>query len=470
MEDVYREIMARDGPGHWKGTNREDQVLRNLMEKIVAERKCRQERSHAPEDLYGQWEKNETHLAEHCPYLNNTSTALRRGIAKDTIYDFSDEMQIMLHPVEADDIDEEGNSNNYDNQAFINEVKHYWEQMKKLGFEAGPVERGAEPEPIVPPPGPTKPGGRGIPYDILEFVPQFPTVYFNTRLGRLARDLQDEVTRCEILCRRGQEPVLRGRTLDKYNNNEHFVDRTLALIIEFLAADPGLTRERMAETAKLFHSMLLEPWYFEYGNGQGRQPGEGGEGHEEHNAWLRDGIIEMDNALAETGAYRAPGFIDNYWDKICYEEVVNTEYFTGILTIGHVHGSALNRWRYFYSNWLQILANVELSHLKATQEELDGRGLTSCIVCGDDYDFSSPYRCAVNIGCENNHLLCKKCYTELSLTPSKPYNDLTGDRHCPECRSVLTYKTALRNLTEGLGLMPSLLTDFPYTSRAAPSQ
>lgn len=445
--------MERVAPNMWDGPNPEDQVVRNLIEKTVAELKCRHDKTHPAQDRFGMWEKDETHLAEHRPYLNNVSTALRRQISHRTLDDFRDDLKILLDPIEADDEDEEGNSEQYNNQPFADEVNYYHEAM--AGLASDDLK------------GPTKPGGQGIPYDVLEFVPQFPEMHFNSRLERLKMDIRSEVTECEILAPRGDERIRGGRSHDEYMRNEHFVDATLGFIFGLLAFDPGLSRVRMIQIGKLFHSLILEPWYFEFGHGE-RKEGEGGEGHEEHNVWLRQSVIDLDNAAKVMSLHDLEvDFIDRWWGAVCYGGLTGDIASPGRLKITHIHMMAMTRWRRFYVNWLQILANVELSHTKLTQEQLDAEENKSCPICADDYVVGDQHNCAVWIGCGNNHTLCKKCYTQLSLTPTRPYTDLETDKFCPQCRGQLQYEEAMKNLTEGLDLMPSLSTDFPYNVSVA---
>lgn len=448
--EVYGEVMERMAPNLWCGPNPEDKVLRNLMEKTLAEVKCRHDKSHPAHDRWGIWEKDETHLAEHAPFLNNVSTALRRYISHNTLDDFTNELSMILTPVEADDYDDDADTSEaYDNQVFLDEVQHYNRTLE--GLVSDDLK------------GPTKPGGRGIPYDVMEFVPHFPSVYFNSRMARLKMDLVDAITECEILAPRGDERLRGQRDHDEYMRNENFVDATLAFIFSLLAFDPGLSRVRMIEIGKLFHSMILEPWYFEFGHGE-RQEGEGGEGHEEHNVWLRQSIIDMDNVAFRTHYHTNPEFVDRWWGRACWSAVI-IEQRGRPPTLDRLEKSADHRWKRFYVNWLQILANVELSHTKLTQEQLDAEEMKSCPVCADDYDANHEYNCAVRIGCDNNHTLCKKCYTQLSLTPTRPYTELESDKFCPQCRGKLKYEKAVQSLTQSLRLVPSLLTDFPYVAK-----
>lgn len=449
-EGTYREVMEREGPNMWRGPNSEDMVLRNIMEKTVAELKCRHDKSHPAQDRFGEWEQYETHLSEHRPFLNNISTALRRRISHVTLDDFTNKLQMLMDPVEADDMDGEGNSEEFNNQPFFDEVDLYDDLMEDL--------KSADLK------GPTKPGGRGIPYDVLEFVPQFPTTNFNSRIDRLKMDLSTEKTTCETWAPKGADEILGGRDRDTYTRNEHFIEETLNFIFELLALDPGLSRVRMIEIGKLFHSVVLEPWYFEFGHDE-RQAGEGGEGHEEHNVWLRQSVIDLDNAVEPLGALRIPNFASHWWGNVCYSSIVDGPN-AGTMNIDGVHREALRLWRRFYVGWLQIIANVEQTHTKLTQEQLDAETNKSCPVCADDYEVGSPNNCAVWIECENNHTLCKKCYVQLSLTPTRPYNSLFTEKNCPQCRSELKYEFAMRNITDQMNLVPSLRTDFPYDSTA----
>ncbi|KKY32052.1 hypothetical protein UCDDA912_g08004 [Diaporthe ampelina] len=425
--------------------NKDDTVLENLLEKNVCELKCRLDKTHPPKDRIGIWEQNETHLAEHRPFLNNVATALRRQLSENILDDLREELNIYLSPNLAPD------DETFNEQDFADEVATYHRIVSKLS------------SPDLP--GPTKPNTRGVPYDILEFVPMFPTVNFQSRMERIKADLVDEVRRNEIQAPRGDDTLLGGRDLQEYFRNEQFVDTTLGLILELLALDPGLTRVRMLQIAKLFHSMLLEPWYKEFGH-DNRQPGTEPQGHEADNLELRDAIIDMDNAADAVHLHGAVvDFAGQWWPKACYHAVVNDPRLGGPKTVNHVQRSAAKRWLKLYGNWLQILANVELSHTKLTQEELDNESLQSCPVCADDYDVGNPYNCPVFIGCENSHTLCKKCYTQLSLTPNRPYNDLMTARNCPQCRAELVYRQDMEELTQDLALMPRLNTDFNATFR-----
>lgn len=418
--------------------NQDDPVLVNLLEKTVAETKCRQDNKHPPGDSLGIWEKDEAHLGERRPFLNNAATALRRQLSETILDDFEQKLNIYLFEDLAPDEDA------YNNQDFADEVGIYQDIYDELSSATLP--------------GPTK--GRGVPYDILEFVPTYRTGTFQTRPEHMRYALVSKLNRYLILAPRGDARLLAGRDDQEYQRNEHFVDRTLGLIFELLALDPGLTSARMADIAQLFHSMILEPWFREFGN-ERRLPGnDPPQGHEAHNLELRDAIIALDNAAAEVFRHdNEPDFIDQWWPKACYSAVVNDPSINGALTVAHVQHSVKGRWRRFYSNWLQILANVEMSHTKLSQEQLNNESLKSCPVCADDYDVESPYNCPVLIGCPNQHTLCKKCYSTLSLTPTRPFNSLMTDKHCPQCRSVLTYVEWQRDLTEDLNLMPRLYTD-----------
>lgn len=446
-EGVYNETMARHAPQLWGPPGYLGPVLKSLMEKTVAELKCRVNKDHPPQDRFGQWEKNETDLAERSPFLNNVPTALKRAISDDALGDMSEELGVLFHPIEADDEDENGNSEQYNNQPFLDEVGTYDDIFAQLSDDN--IR------------GPTKPGPGGLLYEILEFVPQLPQTNFNSRIDRLKMDVVAEVTQCEIIAPKGHDSLLGGRNPQVYWRNERFVDHTLGFIFGLLALDPGLSRVRMLDIAKLFHSLLLEPWYFNHGHGD-RQAGESAEGNEQFNMELRGAVIDLSNVTYRLRLHDEANFINNWWGQTCYHAVISDPTAAGPGTIDTVHMSALNRWRQFYSNWLQILANVELSHTKLTQEQLDQEGNKSCPICAEDYEVGNPNTCAVWIECGNNHTLCKKCYTQLSLTPTRPYNSLETTKYCPQCRNELQYEIDAKDLTDGLNLMPSLSTDFPY--------
>lgn len=445
--DLYREVVMEQAE-LWTGDT-SDWVLNRLMEKTLAELKCRYDKTHEPQDYLGAWQKNETHLAEHRPYLNNVATALRREICQLLLTDFTDYMGMIFHPLLAEDMDDDGESEQYDAQPFLEEV----DVFNRIHADLGSAEL----------PGPTKPGGQGIPYDVMEFVPVFPTVNFRSRLERLKSDLVGEITRAEGYCPRADRSILGNRTRDEYWRNENFVDRTLEMVIQLLALDPGLTRVRMLEIGRLFHSLILEPWYQQYGRrfvsplGGDTLPA-----HEAENLRLRNAIIELDTQAWGFELQRLPGWTDKWWTARTFAALRVDWPVTEMDDIEQVQAYALNNWRRFYSRWLQILANAELTRTKLTQEQLDSENLKMCPICADDYEVGHIANCPVWIECPNSHTLCIKCYTQLSLTPTKPYDSLVSTHYCPQCRGELEYETDMRDLTEGLGLMPSLRTDFPY--------
>ncbi|KAI7780469.1 hypothetical protein LA080_015982 [Diaporthe eres] len=441
-EDVYNEMMAAHAPTLW-GIGYLGPVLGSLIEKTVAELKCRLDKDHPPKDRFGEWEEKETHLAEHRPFLNNVTTSLKRAISEGTLDDMSNELKVLFDPIEADD-EAGGESEQYNEQPFFHEVGDYDELMAKLSDDN--IR------------GPRRPDG--LPYEMLEFVPQLPATNFNSRIDRLKMDLLNEVTQCEIIAPKGDESVRGGRNLPEYWRNENFVDNTLGFIFGLLALDPGLSRVRMLEIGKLFHSVLLEPWYFEYGHGE-RKAGESAENNEGFNMELRGAVVDLANVTHRLQLHEG-NFVNSWWGKTSYHGVIRRPPPDGPGSIDTVFRTASNRWRLFYSHWLQILANVELSHTKLTQEQLDAETTKSCPVCADDYEVGDPNNCAVWIECGNNHTLCKKCYTQLSLTPTRPYNDLPSTKYCPQCRSELQYESDIKDLTDSLNLMPSLNTDFPY--------
>lgn len=446
---LFWQIMAEDGPALWTGDN-SDWVANRLMEKTIAELKCRQDRGHAPRDLFGGWEKNETHLAEHRPYLNNLATAFKRVLANECIEDCTEQLGMFFDPIQAPDFDDDsGISEQYENQDYLEEVNVYNQIMSDLG------------RPDLP--GPTKPGGRGIPYDVMEFVPVFPTPNFNSRMDQLTAELLAEITLAEGFCPRADASIRGGRTRDDYWRNENFVDRTLEFILRLLALDPGLSRTRMLEIGRLFHSLILEPWYEQYGRrylsplgGNVLPP------HEAENLRLRNAVIEMDNEAYVMHLQARPNFVDGWWAKRTFTCVLSDNIDLATASMLQVQMTARAKWSRFYSNWLQILANCELTRTKLTQEQLDSEELKMCPICADDYEVGHISNCPVWIECPNSHTLCLKCYTQLSLTPTKPYNDLMTTKYCPQCRGELEYENAMKNLSEGLGLMPTLTTDFAY--------
>ncbi|KAG6364282.1 hypothetical protein INS49_005882 [Diaporthe citri] len=442
--DVYKLMMDAYAPLLWGPPGYLGPVLKSIMEKTLAELKCRLNKDHIPQDRFGQWQEKETHLAEHRPFLNNVTTSLKRAISNGTLDDMSNDLNVLFDSVEGNDMDENGDSEEYNNQTFIDEMGTYDEIMDYLGSDN--IR------------GPTKPDG--LPYEILEFVPQMPGTNFNSRIDRLRMDLITEETQCEIIAPKGDDSILGGRNLQEYLRNEQFIKETLEFIFELLALDPGLSRTRMLDIGKLFHSLLLEPWYFNHGHGD-RQAGESAEENEQFNMELRGAVIDLDNVTFRMRLHEN-GFASKWWGENCFHVVIDNPNVVRPGTIDHVHSSAWNHWSRFYSNWLQILANVELSHSKLTQEQLDAEDNKSCPICMEDYVVGNPNSCAVWIECGNNHTLCKKCYTQLSLTPTRPYNELMTTRYCPQCRQELQYEEDMNDLTDGLNLMPSLNTDFPY--------
>lgn len=448
-QDVYDEMMRAYAPLLWGPPGYLGPVLKSVMEKTVAELKCRINKDHPPQDRFGEWELKETHLAEHRPFLNNVTTCLKRIISESTLDDAANELKVFFDPVEGGDMDEEGNSEEYNDQPFLDEVETYDEMMDNLKDDN--IR------------GPRKPGG--LPYEILEFVPPFPNTNYNSRMDRLRMDLITESTQCEIIAPKGDDSILGGRGREEYARNELFMERTLEFIFGLLALDPGLSRNRMLEIGKLFHSLLMEPWYFNHGHGD-RQVGESAEGNEQFNMELRGAVIDLDNVTYRLDLHDGePSLVSTWWADTCFYGVVNALEGGGPATFDSVYFTCVNRWRRFYGDWLQILANVELSHSKLTQEQLDEQDMKSCPICADDYEVGHPNNCAVWIECGNRHTLCKKCYTQLSLTPTRPYNNLATTKNCPQCRGELEYEKDMKDLTESLNLMPSLTTDFPYHTR-----
>lgn len=430
----------------WNGDD-SDYVLSESHEKILAETKCRHDSSHQPPDHVGVYEQRETHLSEHKPYLNNVSTAMRRGIAQRMMAEFKNDLGILYWPDEAADYDG-AVSQIWSNQEFIDDVLDYHSIRAELEEDDLPI--------------PMKDGPPRRKWDILEFVPLHPDTNRQTRSLQLKADLTDELTRAEREAVRGDETLMGDRSRDAYWSNEGFVDQTMECIFNFLAFDPGLSRIRMLELGKMFHSILLEPWYLEYGRPGGRLPNENPQDTEWINSRFRDVLVDMDN-MASSGAakqthkdYKRP-----WWGKVCYEQMFE---YTPQNPIGHddIQQAALYHWRWFYRSYLQILANVEETFEKATQAELDAAGETNCGICGDTYVMDSDYDCAFRLNCGNDHLLCKKCLNQLSLIPTRPYNKEFTDKFCPHCRGPITYTTAVRNLSAGMRSMPRLNTDFPY--------
>lgn len=445
---VYRDTMTAYAPLLWGPPGYLGPVLDSLMEKTVAELKCRVNKNHMPQDRFGAWEKEETDLAEHRPYLNNVTTSLKRAISNGILDDFDAELELLLDPIEGGDYDHiTGESEEFEAQTFRAEVRTYRDTMKSL--RSSDIR------------GPRNPDGD--PYEILEFVPRLPDLNFNTRMNRLKSDLKDEETQCEIIAPKGDDSILGDRDRQEYFRNEQFIKKTLDFILELLALDQGLSRNRMVAIGKLFHSLLLEPWYFNHGHGD-RQVGESAENNEQFNMELRGAVIDLDNVTYRLRLHDDGGFVSKWWGQNCYHAVLTNDptIANPTRTIDDVHSSARNLWISFYRKWIQILANVELSHTKLTQEELDAEDTKSCPICVEDYVVGNPNSCAVWIKCGNNHTLCKKCYTQLSLTPTRPYNDLSKPKYCPQCREELQYELDTEDLTDGLNLMPSLNTDFPY--------
>ncbi|KAL1852396.1 hypothetical protein Daus18300_012229 [Diaporthe australafricana] len=429
----------------WGGDD-SDCVLMESHEKILAETKCRHDTSHQPPDNIGLYEERETHLSEHKPFLNNVATAMRRTIAKKMMSDFKSHLGVMYWPEEAIDYDG-ANSQDWRDQEFFDEVVDFHSIRADLAADDLPFPR--------------KDGTPRLPWDILEFVPLHPDINRQTRSARLRADLWDELARAEREAMRGDITLMGDRSHDTYWSNENFVDQTMECIFNFLAFDPGLSRVRMLELGKMFHSLLLEPWYLEYGRPGGRLPNENPQGVEWINSRFRDVILDMDN-MASSGFTKQThkDFRRSWWAKACYEEVLP---FRMPNPTGHdIHQAALYRWKVFYKNWLQILVNVEETFVKATQAELDAAAATNCDICGDTYVIDSEYDSAYRLNCGNGHLLCKKCLNQLSLIPTRPYNREITAKSCPSCRGAITYTTALRNLTADMGFMPRLNTDFPY--------
>jgi hypothetical protein len=447
---LYQQMLREDGPNLWSGP---EQFLLNMMDKLLAEVKCRQEPTHPPPDRFLEWEAKETHLSEHMPALNNTSTALRRRMALDLEWSLRNWLKMILIPHDGEDVDDEGNSAQYEEQPFINETYAYQIYMSAFRSEniAGPINP-----------------GKG-PYDILEFVPQMDRSAVTRRMEQMKADLIKEMTRAEIEAPRGDDSLLGGRSRDEYDRNEQFVDCTLDFVFQLLAFDSGLTGERMMEIARMFYSLLLEPWYDVYGH-PGRLAGQLPHGHEAANHELRSAIIELDESAEDISLRETTqNYVERFWQRLSYDAVMERGAIerTNDLSYLNVCSSAWSYWATFYSSWMQILANAELSHTKLTQAQLDAGSEKSCPICADDYDVSSDFNCPVYYGCANNHVLCKKCYTTLSLVPTKPFTRLDTDKHCPTCRALIPYKEAMNiNLLGRMRFMPTLNCDLARDSFA----
>lgn len=440
---LYQEAMRELGPNLWSGP---DKMLDGLMDKMLAEVKCRIEPTHYPPDAGLDWDTKETHLCEHIPALNNVSTALRRQMALDIEGSLRYWLKMILTPEMAPDVDEDGNSQMYDEQTFAEEAEEY--RVYMWAFRSDQIV------------GPYNPG-RG-PYDILEFVPQWPRPVVDGRLNQLRDDMLDEMTRAEIEAPRGDETIRGGRVPDRYTRHEDFVTHTIGFIFQLLALDPGLSGDRMLEIARLFYSVLMDPWYEIYGHpALGSIPARGvgylPQGHETRNAEFRSVLLDFVDAHTSAGAILPPR-LNWWWERLSYHAVLppGIDLSTMGWTLGQIQFNATSLWVTFYKNWLQVLANVELSHTKLTQQQLDSETDKSCPICGDAYDVNHEFNCPVYYGCPNNHVLDKKCYTTLSLTPTRPYNRFQADRHCPSCRAVIQYDQALyMNLLADMRFMPT---------------
>lgn len=442
---LWQDCIAELGPDLWSGP---DRMLDGLMDKLLAEVKCRQETTHYPPDAGLDWESKETHLGEHVPALNNVSTALRRTIALGLEWSLRRWLGMYLAPERAPDVDEDGNSQMWDEQTFAEEADEYRSYMWAFRSEN-----------IAAPP---KNPGKG-PYDILEFVPQLPRAVADARLNQLQNDLLDEMTRAEIEAPRSDQTIRGGRSPDKYQRHEDFITHTIGFIFQLLALDPGLSSDRMVEIGRLFHSVLMEPWYEIYGHPARESIPERGvgylpQGHETSNAEFRSILQELVDQYSSSGNYLPPR-LNWWWERISYHGLLPTgsAWPQNNLAFGQVLYDATSLWVTFYKSWLQVLANVELSHRKLTQQQLDNQTDKECPICGDAYDVSHQFNCPVFYGCPNNHVLDKKCYTTLSLTPTRPYNRLQADRYCPTCRVVIHYDDALNtNLLADMRFMPTL--------------
>lgn len=441
---IYQDVVREHGLDLWAGP---DLVLGHFIDKDLPESKCRFGTAHPPQDRVLDWEVFETHLAEHCRNLNNTSSALRRKMAVDAERFIRDWLKIYFIQEDAPDFDPEDGSEMFEEQIWVDDVNLYVEVMDALRSQdiAGPLKEGKRP------------------YDILEYVPPFERADVDSRVNLLRQDLVTELTRAQTQAPIGDETILGGRDRYAYDRNEQFADLTMSFIFDLLALDPGLSGGRMLEIGKLFRSVLLEPWYASYGHSD-RQPGDQPADFERANIELRRAIIRLDD-IADGLRIRqnVQSWTELWWKRVAYAAFVGTEFINHRFELSYrnVYSGSTNLWMTFYKNWLQVLANVELSHTKLTQEQLDDENEKNCPVCADDYDVSSPYDCPVYYGCRNSHTLCKKCYTSLSLTPNKPYSRLETDQFCPTCRAEIPYYQALsNNLLEDMQFMPMLQTVF----------
>ncbi|KAJ0121065.1 hypothetical protein J7T55_008225 [Diaporthe amygdali] len=277
-------------------------------------------------------------------------------------------------------------------QMWIDSVREYHGFMKALAADDLP--------------GPMKPGVPRIPWDTLEYVPILTTLDFQTRLRRLNTEKLDELNRVEITAARGED-ILRGdRQLDAYHRNESFIDRTLSFIFELITLDAGLSRDRVLDIGRMFHSILMMPWYNQFGHLRQLSDDTARE-TDDMNSRFRLTLLVMDDYI-NAGPFRPDiqrdAWVRDFWGSTCYQELLLDGNIRNP-TINNVERSAFNRWQTFYKDWLRILLGVELTGVRLTQQQLDAESLQSCAVCADDYDVNNDYDCPVYINCGNGHTL-----------------------------------------------------------------
>lgn len=430
-----------------------NEIVEDSADKFLAEQKCRHDISHPLPDPLGRWDRDETHISEHRPYLNNVSTAIKRALGERIMKEFLINLEIKFFPAVCEGDTREEQLASFESQPHYEAVDSYWERRVRIENPDRPLK--------VPPPG----ARRNTPWEFLEYVPPQPKVGVSN-IGRLhsLQNRLDHLTSEYVAVIPTDDPrILRGRSNEVYASNDRFRTRTLHLIYEMLASDPGLSEGRLMEILPYFDSLRLGEWFELMGNSNLDQepeqyPSEG----DLYNEDLRENLDYLDNhsQIVKLGPNR-------FWEDFAYEKALRDGKKKVNAQPEEVIETALDRWSEFQKSYLHIVSSVMDSHEGVTQEELDsemaeGRISDVCGICMEDWDVDGESNYPARIPCGNNHIICLKCFMRNSLEPEPPLTRLEGRKRCPLCRGYIQWGKPPPALTDTLLLWSSTAVHYMY--------
>lgn len=442
IQDAWKAVLDDGGMDLWM----QNPMVAYSVDKIFAEQKCRQDKDHPLPDSTGHWQAKENHMSEHRPYLNNVSTAIKRALADSMLQDFEQILGLRFWPIlcEGDTIDERIEA--FQAQTLGPQVEIYWDHRRLVENPDPPLR--------APPRGP----GRQMPWETLEYVPpqQARGATVRDRYQVLTTRLDYMTSQCEARIPKDDERILGGRDHERQARNDRFSKRTVHLIYELLAADPGLSDTRIKDIARYFDSVCLGPWFKHLGNPVlGQKPEDYPADWDMDNERFQTQLRHLDD-IAKGGNLEINGF----WEQFAYEKVLPDQNRRNARP-EQVMEAALDRWRDFYRTYMHIISSVQASHARVSQEELDnemsnGRLSDVCGICLETWNVEGPSNYPARIPCGNNHVLCLACFTRHSLEPDAPYNRLNadgGEKKCPLCRGIIQYQKPVSHLEDALGLL-----------------